>query len=117
MAQVSKLMAGGGSELVSLLPVDVCHWLKLIEEVFRNPYLIELSASLLQECYEHEEFEHISIDATIRLLRRVKGQFTVISLAVPFTIRFLGRNVLMLSIGLLSVRLFTLCVYSNTSEG
>ena len=63
-----------GSELGSMLPVDVAHWLKLMEDAFNSAHVESRSAALMEECRRHEEFLHVSMDATIRILRRVKGQ-------------------------------------------
>lgn len=63
-----------GSRLVSLLPSDVLHWLNLIEDAFACPWVVSLRQRCLEQCYSHEEFRHISIDATIRVLRRTRGQ-------------------------------------------
>ncbi|CAK0818359.1 unnamed protein product [Prorocentrum cordatum] len=63
-----------GSELSSMLPTDVAHWLKLMEDVFNSAHVGRRSAALMEECHRHEEFLHVSMDATIRILRRVKGQ-------------------------------------------
>ena len=63
-----------GSELSSMLPTHVDHWLKLMEDVFNSAHVERRSAELMEECHRHEEFLHISMDATIRILRNVKGQ-------------------------------------------
>ena len=63
-----------GSELSSMLPTHVDHWLKLMEDVFNSAHVERRSAELMEECHRHEEFLHISVDATIRIVRNVKGQ-------------------------------------------
>ena len=63
-----------GSEVVSLLPRRVDTWLKLIEDVFNSAYVTGLQAARLDECCERGEFDHVSLDATIRIVRRMKGQ-------------------------------------------
>lgn len=39
-----------------------------------SPAFTGLQLDLLKECYNHTEFRHLSMDATIRILRRVPGQ-------------------------------------------
>ncbi|CAK0831613.1 unnamed protein product [Prorocentrum cordatum] len=63
-----------GSELSSMLPTRVDHWLKLMEDAFNSAHVERRSTALMEECHRHEEFLHVSMDATIRILRRVKGQ-------------------------------------------
>ncbi|CAK0844681.1 unnamed protein product [Prorocentrum cordatum] len=63
-----------GSELSSMLPTRVDHWLKLMEDVFNSAHVEMRSAALMEECHRHEEFPHVSMDATIRILRNVTGQ-------------------------------------------
>ena len=72
--RIVGLMVQRGSELVSMLPGTVEHWLKLVEDVHRSPYVVDLQRALLDEAHEHGEFEHITMDATLRIVRRIKGQ-------------------------------------------
>ena len=44
-----------------------------MEDVFNSVHVERRSAALMKECYRHGEYLHISMDATIRILRRVKG--------------------------------------------
>ncbi|CAK0832929.1 unnamed protein product [Prorocentrum cordatum] len=62
-----------GSELSSMLPTRVDHWLKLMEDVFNSARVEKRSAALMEECRKHEDFLHVSMGASIRILRRVKG--------------------------------------------
>ncbi|CAK0883072.1 unnamed protein product, partial [Prorocentrum cordatum] len=63
-----------GSELSGMLPTDVAHWLKLMEDAFNSARVEQRSAALMEERRKHQEFPHVFMDATIRILRRVKGQ-------------------------------------------
>ena len=74
MPRVAHVLASQGSELVSMLPSDVVHWLKLLEDVCGSPYARGVHRDLVSQCDAHNESEHLSIAATIRVVRRVKGQ-------------------------------------------
>ncbi|MCP4195017.1 MAG: hypothetical protein GY768_30825, partial [Planctomycetaceae bacterium] len=41
---------------------------------WRSPYIQNVHTKLRDECLRHGEFQHIAMDATIRVLRRVRGQ-------------------------------------------
>ena len=62
------------SALTHLVPSSVELWLKLIEDVFTSQIVSRLQSTTKSLCFSHNEFAHISIDATIRILRRVTGQ-------------------------------------------
>ena len=49
-------------------------WTNILEDVMQSPYVLDLKRKLVQESFTHKEFTSLSIDATIRLMRRVKGQ-------------------------------------------
>jgi hypothetical protein len=74
VTKLARSMIGHGSSTTTMLPTDVAHWLKLLEDVVNSPAIQALSVLLRHECFLHEEFEHISMDATIRILRRTCGQ-------------------------------------------
>ena len=72
--RVQQCFLNAGSDLVHLLPRRYPTWMMLLEDMVRSPFLTELSRRLLDQCAERTEFECISIDATIRCARRIKGQ-------------------------------------------
>ena len=63
---LSQIFLRQGSELVSLLPTNVVHWLKLLEDTFACPFVVGREQLMIRECADREEFEHISMDATFR---------------------------------------------------
>ena len=67
-------VCSNGSVLGSLLPRLIHTWTKILEDVMQSPYVLDLKRKLVQELFTHKEFTSLSIDATIRLMRRVKGQ-------------------------------------------
>ena len=46
----------------------------LLEDVFYSPFVNLLDERLLEQCYQHREFQVLSFDATIRCARRTRGQ-------------------------------------------
>ena len=67
-------MTMAGSTCVSLLPQHVASWLRIMEDVWSSRHLKTCRMNLLSACEEMGEFRHISIDGTLRVLRRVRGQ-------------------------------------------
>lgn len=63
-----------GGELTTLIPCNVSTWLKILEDVFHNAWVRSVMEDCLETCYDNSEFRHLSMDATIRVLRRVRGQ-------------------------------------------
>jgi len=59
---------------VELLPRHTSHWSGLVEDVMSTAYVACLRRRTLDVCFDRGEFERLSIDATLRVLRRVKGQ-------------------------------------------
>ena len=63
-----------GNALVRLYPSHCKDWWPIIEDVFASPPVRALQAHLLQEMIIHEEFESISVDATLRICLTLQGQ-------------------------------------------
>ena len=63
-----------GNEIAHVLPVNVRTWRALLAEVFDSEFCRSFSARLIQECIEHDEFKHVSMDATLRCAMRIRGQ-------------------------------------------
>ena len=40
----------------------------------QSPYVLSVENAIMGQCYENGEFQHISMDGTLRVFRRVKGQ-------------------------------------------
>ena len=57
-----------------MLPKNVRGWLELLEDVLACPAVANLEETLIQECIAHREFQCISMDCTLRIAMRVKGQ-------------------------------------------
>lgn len=66
--------AATGNPAAFMLPVNVRTWLELLEDVMSCKCVQDLSDALAAECVEHEEFRYISMDATLRVAMRIKGQ-------------------------------------------
>ena len=63
-----------GNPLVALYPNHCRHWWPMIEDIYSSPAFERQKAHLQQEMFDHEEFESISIDATLRVCLRLHGQ-------------------------------------------
>jgi hypothetical protein len=63
-----------GSELASLLPVRIGFWLKVLEAVYEMPPARSLRSSLQDFLAATGEYSHVTVDGTVRVLRRVRGQ-------------------------------------------
>ena len=60
--------------LWSLLPTRQDKWAELIEDIWSSPMVRQYRMDLLNQCLDMNEFLHVSVDATLRVARRVKGQ-------------------------------------------
>ncbi|CAE7810987.1 unnamed protein product [Symbiodinium sp. CCMP2592] len=69
------------NDLSSLLPSHAKDWWPMIEDVFNSPQIRDLRQNLLQECIASEEFQCISIDATMRCCLPIMGQARIKSSA------------------------------------
>jgi len=74
IARICVIMVERGCEVISLLPTHTRQWLGILEDVFRSPFVVALHERLFAECVHYGELQHISIDGTIRIVRRIKGQ-------------------------------------------
>ena len=74
MARVTLHWSAQGSLCISLMPQTVETWLRLLEDVWGSIFLRSHRTSLLDVCEQRMEFRHVSIDCTLRVLRRVRGQ-------------------------------------------
>ena len=57
-----------------MLPSGLDKWAALLEDLFSSPKVINDVKMMMQTCLAHDEFVHLTMDATIRCARRVKGQ-------------------------------------------
>ncbi|CAK0885113.1 unnamed protein product [Prorocentrum cordatum] len=73
-ARIVTRFKEAGSCVTHLLPGKVVQWLSLMEDVFSSPFVEELRTNLMGELVDNTEFEHVSLDATLRAAMRVKGQ-------------------------------------------
>ena len=62
------------NSLWRLLPVRFSKWAELLEDLFTSPRVIQDVNNMLAACLARSEFLHLTVDATIRCARRVKGQ-------------------------------------------
>ena len=63
-----------GHPAVPLLPRRVDTWMALLEDILQCPSVQGLRDTAVAECVRHQEFLHLSMDATLRVAMRVKGQ-------------------------------------------
>ncbi|CAK0792945.1 unnamed protein product, partial [Prorocentrum cordatum] len=73
-ARIVARCAEAGSQLTHLLPQEVTKWLELLEDLLSAPFVRAARDQLMQQLLDHDEFVHVSIDATIRAAMRIKGQ-------------------------------------------
>jgi hypothetical protein len=74
LPRLTARLLSSGAALAELLPRHTSHWSGLVEDVMSTAYVSSLRRQCLDACYDLGEFEHLSVDATLRVLRRVKGQ-------------------------------------------
>ena len=63
-----------GNPSVGLYPSHCKDWWPIIEDVFSSPPIVDLTSALLHDMIEREEFESISIHATLRICLTLHGQ-------------------------------------------
>jgi len=64
-----------GCQVVFLLPRKATTvYLKLMEDIMASPVVTAWKEKLVAQCLEHREFVHLSMDATVRMAMRIKGQ-------------------------------------------
>ena len=64
-----------GCEVVFLLPRKATTvYLKVMEDIMACPEVMAWKEKLLAQCLENREFVHLSMDATVRMAMRIKGQ-------------------------------------------
>ena len=69
------LFLSRGCLVVFLLPRKATTvYLKIMEDIMNSPTVTSWHQKLLRDCLEHREFVHISMDATVRMAMRLKGQ-------------------------------------------
>ena len=74
MCRIALEVVRRGSRLRSLLPSNARGWLSLLEDVMNSPFVVRKQAELASSFLQRREYEHISMDATIRIMREIKGQ-------------------------------------------
>ena len=70
----ARLLAAFPGHVRSLLPRHSAHWWPIVEDIFLSPRVIQFRQRLTQELVEHEEFEALSMDATLRCCLPIMGQ-------------------------------------------
>jgi hypothetical protein len=63
-----------GHGLGHLYPRKVQTWLGIMEDIFWSPYVSKMRTDLVSECIRRDELRYISLDGTLRVVRKVKGQ-------------------------------------------
>ena len=63
-----------GNEAANLFPVNTRTWMALLADVMESPMVCNLFDKLIMECATHQEFKHVSMDATLRCAMRIRGQ-------------------------------------------
>ena len=67
-------LASAGNTTYELVYKNSLTWEKIFEDLLYSPVTTRVEAELHHACKERREFEHISLDGTIRVIRRVVGQ-------------------------------------------
>ena len=62
----ARLLAIFPGATSSLLPRHANHWWPMIEDIFRSDRVRSLERELETELVQHQEFEFVSMDATLR---------------------------------------------------
>lgn len=57
-----------------LLPRRLTAWLRILEAVADSPPVVHVRNNQLAQCLAEGDYRHLTMDATFRLLRRVRGQ-------------------------------------------
>ncbi len=73
-ARLIRQYARCGNQLFLLLPTNVRTWLEILEDIMRSPCAHRQTEVLIGQCVAHKEFRCISMDATLRIAMRVRGQ-------------------------------------------
>ena len=63
-----------GNSLASLYPSKVACWWPVIEDIFTSPIVSELKEKLKADLIQHNEYQSLSVDATLRCTLSVMGQ-------------------------------------------
>jgi hypothetical protein len=63
-----------GCDLWPLMPMHPYKWCQFLEDLVTSDRMVSEFNELIKLCWTHEEFIHISMDATVRVMRRIKGQ-------------------------------------------
>ncbi len=63
-----------GNLAANMLPVNVRGWMALLEDVMASPMVKSLFDELVDQCLTHDEFRHVSSDATLRCAMSIRGQ-------------------------------------------
>lgn len=75
-ARITQRCQEHGSELASLLPVNMEWWERLVEEIMNSGPVVALRQRLRAECLQHQEFTYCSVDATVKCCMALVGQAT-----------------------------------------
>ncbi|CAK0846382.1 unnamed protein product [Prorocentrum cordatum] len=73
-ARIVVRCAEAGSQLTHLLPQKVPQWLELLEDLLIAPFVRAARDLHMQQLLDHDEFVHMSVDATIRAAMRIEVQ-------------------------------------------
>ena len=75
-ARVTQRCQEGGSEMASLLPVNVEWWERVVEDILNSNPVAALVKRLRAECVQHQQFTYCSVDATVKCCMSLVGQAT-----------------------------------------
>ncbi|CAE7587277.1 unnamed protein product [Symbiodinium natans] len=70
----ARLVSHFPGEVSSLIPRHANHWWPMLEDVFQSPRILQLLDTLSKELISHEEYEVVSMDATLRCCLPIMGQ-------------------------------------------
>lgn len=63
-----------GCRIAELLPVEADFWVVLLEKILYSTAIRQRVGALIDECWRHGEFAHVSMDGLFRVTRRLRGQ-------------------------------------------
>lgn len=63
-----------GNRWADALPKNCRTWELLLEDIMGSGVIRRLYRDALKECFDRQEYEHISMDCTVRVLRSIRGQ-------------------------------------------
>lgn len=73
-SRLTLRLSAAGSRMTSLLPQHVRHWWPIVEDIFYSTAVTKILDNCVAEAVRQNEFEFISVDATIKCCLSILGQ-------------------------------------------